>query len=153
MNEKHRQVRPAIATKSDVSARLIAGWARVIARIGKGTFADKVGVDVKTVSRAMAGETTPELHTAVNSLVADPTALNEVFAAAGFELRPVGMVAANDLAAIGDLSRLMAQWADALQDGVRDHRETLALADTIRPLVQTLNAIVHEADRVRGVAA
>jgi hypothetical protein len=31
--------------------------------------------------------------------------------------------------------------------------ETLALADSIRPLVQTLNAIVGEADRVRGVAA
>lgn len=147
------QVRPAFHSKMDVSARLVAGWARVIAKIGKGSFADAIGVDVKTVSRAMSGESTPELHTAINSLCADPTALAEVFAAAGFELRPVGRNAANDMATIGDLSRLTAQWADALADGVRDHRETLALADKIRPLVQALNAIVGEADRVRGVAA
>ena len=152
MHEPLRHVRPGNLSKCDISARLVAGWARVIARIGKGSFADKIGVDVKTVSRAMSGETLPELHTAVNSLAADPTALNEVFAAAGFELRPVNRNAANDMATIGDLSRLTAQWVDALEDGVRDHRETLALADSIRPLVQTLNAIVGEADRVRGVA-
>lgn len=152
MHDPLRQVRPAVHSKMDISARLVAGWARVIARIGKGSFADAMGVDVKTVSRAMSGETLPELHTVINSLRADPTALNEVFAAAGFELRPVRSVAANDMATISDLSRLAAQWADALQDGVRDHRETLALADSIRPLVQVLNAIVGEADRVRGVA-
>lgn len=153
MHDPARQVRPAVHSKMDVSARLVAGWARVIARIGKGVFADAMGVDVKTVSRAMSGETLPELHTVINSLRADPTALNEVFAAAGFELRPVGLCAANDMATISDLSRLTTQWVEALADGVRDHRETLALADSIRPLVQALNAIVGEADRHRGVAA
>lgn len=39
------QVRPSVFSKMDVSARLVAAWARVIAKHGRGVFADKLGAD------------------------------------------------------------------------------------------------------------
>lgn len=62
-------------SKTEVSGALAAGWARISAN-RKGAFADNLGIDVKTVNRALTGETLPELHTALNSLADDPTALD-----------------------------------------------------------------------------
>lgn len=146
------QVRHVIHTKADVSARLVAGWARVIAIHGKGKFADKLHIDTKTVGRALSGENTPELHTAFNSLAVDPTALDEVAALYGVEIRPRNSVAANDMETVADLSHLVGKWVEVLADGQRDHRETLALADVMRPLTHRLNAVCAEADALRGVA-
>lgn len=146
------QVRLTVHSKMDVSARLVAGWGRVIAAHGKGVFADKLGVDAKTVSRAMAGDTVPELHTAFNALAVDPTALDEVAALYGVEIRPKQTVAANDMETVADLSHLVGKWVEALSDGIRDHRETLELAKVMRPLLHRLNAVCAEADGIRGVA-
>lgn len=146
------QVRPAIHSKSDVSARLIAGWARIIVTHGKGKFADKLDIDTKTVGRAMSGESTPELHTVFNSLAVDPTALDEVAALYGVEIRPKHTAAANDMETVADLSHLVGKWVEALSDGHRCHRETLELANVMRPLLHRLNAVCAEADGLRGVA-
>lgn len=152
MPQRTTQVRHAVHSKMDVSARLVAGWGRVIANQGKGRFADAIEVDVKTVSRAMSGESVPELHTAFNSLAADPTALNEIAALYGVEIRPARSDAANDMDVVAGLSHLVGKWVEVLADGHRDHRETCQLADAIRPLVQSLNAVCGEADRLRVVA-
>lgn len=148
------QVRPSVKSKQDVSAALVMGWSRMLAKHGRGTFADKLDICPKTVSRAMAGETTPELHTALNSLALDPTALDELFALYGYHPpRQRVAEAANDLHTISNLSGLAAQFAHALEDGTRDHRETLALADLIRTLMPSLTAILTEANRIKGMAA
>ena len=60
-----------------VASLLAAGWARVIAKKGRGAFVEVLDVSENTVGNALAGRTTPELHTALNSLAADPTALDE----------------------------------------------------------------------------
>lgn len=146
------QVRPSVFSKMDVSARLVAAWARVIAKHGRGVFADKLGVDAKTVSRAMSGDSVPELHTAFNSLAVDPTALDEVLSLYDFEIRPKRAAAANDMETVADLSHLVGAWVSALADGHRCHVETLALAKVIRPLLPRMNAICAEADFIRGVA-
>lgn len=148
----HSRVRPDIVNKSDASAALCAGWARVISRMGKGSFADTIGVDTKTISRSLSGDSVPELHTALNSLFADPTALDELGALYGFEFRPRRPVAANDLETLSDLSHLVGKWAEALADGQRCHHETLTLASQIRPLIKALSAVCSEADKIRGVA-
>lgn len=147
-----KQVRPAVHSKTDVSARLVAGWARVIAIHGKGKFADKIDVNEKTVGRALSGENTPELHTAFNSLAVDPTALDEVADLYGLEIRPKQATAANDMETVADLSHLVGKWVEALSDGQRCHRETLELARVMRPLLHRLNAVCAEADVIRGVA-
>lgn len=147
-----KQVCLRVHSKMDVSARLVAGWARVIAKVGKGKFADKLEVNEKTVGRALSGENTPELHTAFNSLAVDPTALDEVAALYGVEIRPKQSVAANDMETVADLSHLVGKWVAALSDGHRCHRETLELANVMRPLLHRLNAVCAEADSIRGVA-
>lgn len=151
MAEIERQVRPTYISKADTSAALSAAWARVCMKLGKGRFADLVGVDIKTISRALAGETLPELHAALSSLRAHPTALDEVAALFGVEIRPRRSQGDNDFAIIADLSHLVGEWVKVMADGRRDHHETLELADIIRPLLPSLNAIVAEADRIKGI--
>lgn len=143
----------AIVAKPVLSRALSAAWARVALRIGKGAFADAAGFDVKTVDRALTGPSLPYAEHLLNSLVADPTALNEVLALYGIEARPLRAHPANDLETVAGLSQAAAAVAEALQDGVRCHRDTCQLADIFRPLVAKLNAIVAEADQIRGHAA
>lgn len=148
------QVRPRLRMKSDVSAALVMGWARMIAQYGRGGFADRLDIDPKTVARAMSGETTPELHTALNSLLVNPAALNELFALYGLHPpRPRKAEAANDMVTLSGLSGVVSQFAEALEDGERDHRETLELAAAIKALMPALTAILNEANRIRGLAA
>ncbi|TCM33774.1 hypothetical protein [Novosphingobium sp. ST904] len=138
--------------KSDVSKAISAGWARILRTVGKGTFADSIDIGTKTIDRALTGESVPELHTALNSLAVDITALDEVFALYGLRVKPLKAEPANDLATISRLSNLAGQFAEALSDGHRDHRETCQLADTIRPLMTALTAICLEADQIKGAA-
>ena len=150
MSQRSNQVRSIKRqTKSDVQGKLAAAWARVSAG-RKGAFADAADTSIATVDRALTGKSVPELHTALNSLAFDPTALDEVFALYGIKVVPLMTEAANDLNTISSLSNLAGQFAAALSDGHRDHRETCQLADAIRPLMKALGAICAEADAVRA---
>lgn len=142
-----RTIKPQ--TKSDVSGKLAASWARVAAG-KKGAMADAIGAGTKTIDRALTGETVPELHTALNSLAFDLTALDEVLALYGLKVTPLASEAANDLHTISSLSNLAGRFASALEDGHRDHRETCEIADAARPLMTALAAICSEADAVRA---
>lgn len=153
MVEGRGNIRPDRIARVDTSAALGAAWARVSAQMGKGAFADRVGVDVKTINRAITGETLPELHTAFSSLLADPTALDEVAAQFGYAIRPIEAAAGADFAAIAALSHLAGQWVEVMADGKRDHRETLELGAAIRQLMPILSAILSEADRIKGPVA
>jgi len=139
--------------KHRVSALLSAGWARVIAKVGKGAFADAVEVTENTVGNALAQRAVPELHTALNSLSIDPTALDELFAAYGVRIVPLHNGAANDLVTAAGVIQAMGELVEAHADGRRDHNETLAIAALIRPHMAALSSIVHEADALRGAAA
>ncbi len=150
MHDALHHVRPQHRSKMDVSAALVAGWARVMMRTRQGTFADELGVDAKTIRRWMVGEHMPEFHTALNSLAIDITALNEVFDLFGLELRPKLPKPGNDMLLLADTCHLSAQLAEVMADGVRDHQETLALADTLGPLIPAFQAIVREAADLRA---
>jgi oligoribonuclease (3'-5' exoribonuclease) len=151
MLDQHVRPKSAIS-KARVSAALSAGWARVMGT-RKGAMADAIEVNSKTIDRALTHESTPELHTAFNSLVFDPTALDEVANLYGMRLTPKNSVASNDHTTMADLAALIGQFATALSDGKRIPRETCQLADAIRPILCELGAIVEEADRIKGVAA
>ena len=141
-----------VLPKGRVAALLSAGWARTIAKHGKGAFADKLEVSENTIGNALAQRTTPELHTALNSLAIDPTALDELLAGYGFRLCGLHNEAANDLATAAGVIGAMGGLVEALSDGVRDHNETLAIAQMLRPHMPAVNAIIHEADALRGAA-
>lgn len=152
MNNMSVQI--AAPAKSDVSAALAIGWARASSK-RKGEFADKIGArTIKTVDRALIGETVPELHTALASLLVDPGALDEVFALYGLERpRHKNAQAANDMATVSCLSSVVTTFCEALKDGQRVHTETLDLADKVREVMPSLTALLDEANRIRGVAA
>lgn len=154
MPDRVNQVCPKTApAKSEVSAALAVGWARA-ARQGKGAMADKIDASTKTIDRALTGDSLPELHTALASMLADESALDEVLALYGRGRPPrLNSEAANDLATVSDLSGLVAAFCDAIKDGNRDHRETLAIAELVRAIMPALTDILDEANRLRGVKA
>lgn len=137
--------------RAEISEALGLAWARVRAQIGTLTFAERIGADEKSVRRWLGG---PELPCAVhllNSLAADPSALDEVLRLYGLRPAPIEAESGDDHRTIAGLSRLAGGLAEALADGRRDHRETLALAGAAQPLIAQLQALVAEADKVRGI--
>lgn len=139
-------------TKQRVSALLSAGWARTAAKTGKGRLADGVDATEKTIENAMAGRTVPELHTALNSLTVDATALDELFAGYGVRLSPLHAEASNDLAMAAGTLNAMSELIARLADGIRCHTDTLAIAALLRPHMPALTAIIQDADALRGAA-
>jgi hypothetical protein len=141
--------------KDEVQSRLAAAWARTIAGMGgkKATFAEAIGCHPDTVSNALAGNTVPELHTALNSLAVCPEALYEVFSLYGFRLVPDDMQMSPDMLVVLEMSEALTCYIAALQDGRRDHRETIQIAEKVRPLIAKLTALVAEADEKRGLKA
>jgi hypothetical protein len=137
---------------TEVQPKLAQAWSRVIATVGKGAFADKCGCDADTIDNALTGKTLPRFHTAMNSLAADPSALDEVFALYGLRVVPRQCQAANDLTTAAGASQIATAICQALADGIRNHHETLQIADIIRPHLPALSAIVKEAEELRGAA-
>lgn len=129
----------------------VAGLARVAAKIGKGALADRMGRTTRSIDNIMGGGST-SAKAAFDTLLADPTALDEVLAAYRVRLVPLRSVAANDLLTSAGVINAMGKLVEANTDGIRDHNETLALAQLLRPHLAALTAIVREADELRGVA-
>lgn len=153
MPHRNKHVCPkAPIGKAKLQGALAAAWSRVSHEIGRGTFADATGADPTTINRAICGPSLPSAEHLLNSLCADPSALDEVLKLYGLTVRPLHVEAANDMETVAGVSHLAGQWAGALSDGVRDHRETCQIADAIRPLMPRLMNIVAEADRLKEVA-
>lgn len=149
-NKVFRQFDPL--PKHRVSALLAAGWARIALKHGKGNLADAIETSEKTVENAMSGKTLPEFHTALNSLSLDPTALDEVLAGFGFRIIPLHSDAANDINTAAGVIHAMGELVRAQEDGHRDHNETLAIAQLLRPYMPAMQAIIVQADQIRGAA-
>jgi len=132
-------------------ALFVAGLARVAAKIGKGTLADRMGRTVRSLDNILAGGSTSG-KAMCDTLLADSTALDEVLAEYGFKLVPLTAEAANDLNTAAGLLDGATELVRAQRDGIRDHTETLMVADKLRPHLPAALAIVREADQIRGVA-
>lgn len=142
-------------TKERVQSKLVQSWSRTIAERFEGSksaFATKIGCCPDTVSNALAGKNLPELHTVLNSLLACPNALDEAIAVYGFRIIPADAAMSPDMQTLFEMSRALTSFIDALDDGRRDHRETLELAELLRPVVPKLTAIIHEAEGLKAVA-
>lgn len=139
-------------SKTKLSAAIGAAWGRVSNALGKGAFADAAEFDEVTISRAMRGPSLPSAEHLLNSLVADPTALNEALALYGLIAAPKNAQAANDMDLVTSLSGSVAEYLKCIADGKRCHVDTAVLAQLFRPLIPQMQAIVDEADRIKGAA-
>jgi len=154
MNRNRTNVCPRDPIAKDKFQRALASaWGRVWPHVGKGTMAQAMGLDsTKTIDRAVTASNLPEAHTIFNSLFACPTALDEVVGLFGFKIVPLSIDAANDLATAAGTIDAMAELIRSQDDQHRDHNETLAIAQLLRPHIGALNAIVRQADELRGAA-
>lgn len=153
MTHRSNQVCPRKPVAKDkFQLRLAAAWGRVWPKMGgQAQMAAAMGErDVAAVRRGSSASNLPEAHKVFNSLCADPTALDEVLAEYGFRLCPTNADAANDLETAAGVINAMGALVSALADQHRDHNETLAVAQMLRPHMPALEAIICEADRLRA---
>ena len=144
----------SVASEQTFHAALVAGLARVAAKIGRGNLADKSGRTTRALDKVFCGDNCGKHYKALTDfLLADPSALDEVLALYGFGLHRLAAGGPDDFGAIADSAALAAEHTEAMRDGVRDHRETLRIAEKARPVLKAYSGIVAEADRIRGVAA
>lgn len=141
-------------TKDKFQLKLSVAWSRVANGAGSQlAMANRMGDnDTAAVKRGISGANLPEAHKIFNSLLADPSALDEILTEYGFRLIPASPEAANDLHTAAGLLDGASELIRAQDDGHRDHVETLKVADKLRPYLPAAIAIVEEADAIRGRA-
>lgn len=140
--------------KDSVSRALSADWYGLDDRIGRGTLMDYLGSkSTKTITGAISREHLPELHTVLNSLLADPTALFNTLQLYGGIFLPVEGGECDDMAAISQMLRAATEYFERMKDGARDHNDTIALADLFRPLVPAMLCVMLEAGKLKGAVA
>lgn len=147
MLQSNKVCRAVPLSKESLKSKLATAWGRVWPKLGgQGTFADRAGTDSATVGRVLGCKNLPEAHTIFNSLCADPTALDEVFAHYGLRVVPLVAEAANDMQLAASLSDALGEFIRRLADGQRCHVDTSVLAALFRTLIPQMQAIVLEDD-------
>ncbi|MEO1169945.1 MAG: hypothetical protein AAFW97_14665 [Pseudomonadota bacterium] len=137
-------------TKQRSKELLAAGWSRVCAKIGKGTFTDGLGVSPGTLDNALNHNCEPELHTALNSLLTDITALDELLGHYGLKVTPLSVQEAAAMDLLAGLGVMVGELADRLRDGKFCHNDEQATAELARELIPSLHALVAKADKRRA---
>lgn len=152
MNSNHvvRKVRPL--AKDKARALIAAGINRAIIAHGMEAVADAGQCSVRCLQKALSHETTPEADKLGNMLLLEPTILAEWLNRLGYQVIATNMEVTPDMVTASQMSRAVAAFLEILEDGKRNHQETLHLADVLRPLVPRLTAIVHEADGLKVAA-
>lgn len=136
-------------SEQQFQARLVQGWSRCIATIGKGTFADKSGRTVRALDKVLGGGGVTAKGL-LDSLTADPSALDELLADYGFKLTALDAVDGADAHLLAATAGLAATHAEAMADGRVDHVEEQRLAAAARPVVAEWTARIARADRKRA---
>ncbi|MET3710381.1 hypothetical protein ABIC65_001061 [Sphingomonas trueperi] len=141
-------------TKDKFQQKLSVAWSRLWHKHGnKVRIAETMGLtDTAPLDRGLTGANLPGAHVIFNSLLVDPTALDEILAHYGVRAVPLAASPANDLATATGVMDAMVALVRALEDNHRDHQETLDVADRIQPHLAALAAIVNEAAVLRGAA-
>lgn len=146
--------RATVLTKDKFQQKLSVAWSRLwAAGRNKVDMARTMGLsDTASIDRGLSGSNLPGAHVIFNSLLVDHTALDEILAHYGVRAVPITLEAANDLSTAAGTIDAMAALIRSQDDHHRDHRETLEIAAILRPHLASLNAIVAEADAIRGAA-
>ena len=143
---------PKPLTKDKAKALIAAGINRAVIQHGMETVADAAQCSVRCLQKALSHETLPEADKLGNMLLLEPTILAEWLNRLGYQVIATNMEITPDMVTASQMSRAVAAFLEILEDGKRNHQETLALADVLRPLVPRLTAIVHEADGLKVAA-
>lgn len=141
--------------KERVRAALSRDWFDTAQRVGKGALFDATGAKcIDTINNVITEQSSglPELHTALNSLLADDAALFNTFQLFDGCFVRVSAEAGNDMATISQMLHAATDYLDRMKDGQRCHQDTASLAKLFTPLIPAMLAITLQADRQRGAA-
>lgn len=138
--------------KPQVHAHLMEGWARAIANLGKGKFADALEISTVALDKQLAGSM-PGFEIIDKAMDACPTVLDEYARAKGKRLVDENAVCDTD-----DASLLIARLLVKLQEaehpespGGRSvvHSELLGMEDLIRQLNGATSNWLHQIEQLR----
>jgi hypothetical protein len=136
-------------SKDRTKELISAGLHRAVLNHGLDTVAKAGDCSPRTLQKAMSLETLPEAHTLGNILQLEPTLLWEWLSELGFKIVPKDLVMSPDMKTAREMSNALTVFIQSLEDGVRDHRETQAIAPLFRHLIPKMAAVVAEADKHR----
>ena len=128
-------------------AAMMLDIARMISEHGRDATASALGISARHIGN-LANGSFPRADRLHNLKALDPDALATVDAL----YRPEKPQAANDMELAAGLGHSLSELIDRLRDGKRCHLDTLALAELFRPIIPQLQAVVDEADVLRGAA-
>jgi lambda repressor-like predicted transcriptional regulator len=126
-----------------------AGLHRAVLNHGMETVAKAAECHRRTIENALSMTTLPELHTLGNILSLEPTVLWEYLSELGFKIVPKEMALSSDMRLASDMSGALTTFIRLIEDGIRDHNDTLKAGEAFRKLIPKMAAIVQEADRIR----
>ncbi len=129
-----------------------AGLQRAVATHGKRTVAYVAGSSERRIEAALSHTSLPHLDILLNILDLDQTVLDELLAFKGVRISPLHPEPGNDLSTAAGVISAMGNLVRANVDGPRCHNQTLAIAALLRPHAGAIEAIIHEADQLRGAA-
>lgn len=132
--------------------KLVAGWSRIIALVGKPKFALDVGMSTRGLDKVLAGST-PRGATIFNSRAIHSTALDELLAGYGVRIVPAGAAASTDDHAGLALLRAATKCIEAEADGGKDHRELLGMEAELRIAGASIAGMLARIDRLKGTGA
>jgi hypothetical protein len=136
-------------SEAQFHGHIIAGLARVAARIGRGTLADSMSRTTRALDKVFAGST-PDAHALFEATRADPTVLDEIAAAYGLRLVPMHSDRDSDLVVAAELCDCASEIIHANREGCRSHQDTIRIAEKLRPAMGPALAIIEEADELRS---
>lgn len=137
-------------TKSEVKPLVAAGLARAVAAHGIERVALHGGCTTRCIQKAIAGDTLPELHTALNVAALDLDATADVMTAYGLGVFLLEPDTLPDADALASLAALLAEVAEGMRDGRLDHVETCRVAAKASPVAPWINGVIARAVKVRG---
>jgi DNA-binding phage protein len=136
-------------SKDRTKELISAGLHRAVMNHGMDTVASAAECNRRTIENALSMNTLPEAHTLGNILRLEPTVLWEWLSELGFKVVPKDLSMSPDMKTATEMSDALTLFIRALEDGARDHTETVQLARKLRPLIPKLSALVAEADKHR----
>lgn len=150
MNGERSFAKAPSLTKGEAKPKVAAGLARAVARRGLERIALQGGCTTRCIQKAIAGETLPELHTALNIAALEPDAATDVLAAYGLGVHLLEPGAMPDAEALSALASLLSEVADAMRDGRIDPVELRRVVDKAQPVLPWLNGCVAKVVRERA---
>lgn len=140
-------------TKLELHAKLMRGWSRAIERLGKGAFADKLGISTAGIDKQLTGSL-PGFDLIDHALDLEPTVLDDWLRAKGLRLVDRDSVCDTDDVSVL-VSKLLNKLLEAQHPDSPGGRrivptEVFDMEHLLREVVRVASTLLDQGDTYRG---